>query len=113
MLTSRSICFKFIPVNEKMKFDWDVKKEVTNARKHEVSFSEACLVFADKYALNLHDKEHSIEEERWITMGQTPGGDILVVVHTYRDIEGDEVVRIISARKAEKKEVKQYYERRV
>jgi len=96
-----------------MKFEWDIQKEKINTQKHNVNFSEACLIFADKYSLNLFDIKHSIEEERWITMGQTPNGNILVVIHTYRDIEGEEVIRIISARKAEKNEIKQYYERRL
>lgn len=95
-----------------MKFTWDEKKERSNRRKHRVNFSEACLVFADKYALNIFDSEHSMEEDRWITMGQTPQGKILVVVHTYRNIENEEFVRIISSRKATKEEVKQYLERR-
>jgi uncharacterized DUF497 family protein len=95
-----------------MKFAWDEKKEAANKRKHKVNFSEACLVFADKYALNLFDAEHSIDEDRWITMGQTPSGKILVVAHTYRNIEDEEFVRIISARKATKKEMNQYFERR-
>ena len=95
-----------------MKFAWDEQKERSNRRKHKVNFSEACLVFADKYLLNIFDVEHSTEEERWITMGQTPNGKILVVAHTYRSIENEEFVRIISARKATKNEIKQYFERR-
>jgi uncharacterized DUF497 family protein len=96
----------------KMKFAWDEQKNRSNRRKHKVNFSEACLVFADKYALNIYDVEHSRDEERWITMGQTPDGKTLVVVHTYVTIEKYEFVRIISARKATKKEMKQYFERR-
>jgi len=95
-----------------MKFAWDEQKERSNRQKHKVTFSEACLVFADKYVLNIFDEKHSIEEERWITMGQTPNGKILVVAHTYRNIEDEEFVRIISARKAIKNEIKQYFERR-
>ncbi len=57
-----------------MKFEWDVKKEDINKRKHKVNFSEACLVFADRSLLTLFDDAHSIEEDRWITMGQTPKG---------------------------------------
>jgi len=95
-----------------MKFTWDEKKEVANNRKHRVNFSEACLVFADKFALNLFDDKHSEDEYRWITVGQTPGGKILVIVHTYRNIGNEEFVRIISARKATKKEMDQYFERR-
>lgn len=96
-----------------MKFTWDDNKEAINKRKHKVGFPDACLVFADKFALNLFDSEHSIEEERWITMGQIPKGNILVVVHTYRKIKDMECVRIISARKATKIESRKYYERRL
>jgi uncharacterized DUF497 family protein len=96
-----------------MKFEWDINKEYLNIRKHKVNFSEACLVFADKYLLNLFDNEHSTEEERWITLGQTPYGKILIVVHTYRNVGGQDVIRIISARKATKNETNQYFKRRL
>ena len=96
-----------------MKFEWDINKDEQNKQKHKVSFSEACQVFADNYSLNLFDNEHSIEEPRWVTMGQIPEGEILVVIHTFREILGKEVVRIISARKASKKEKKQYFARRL
>lgn len=96
-----------------MKFEWDITKDEQNKQKHKVSFSEACLVFADSYSLNLFDNAHSIEEPRWITMGRIPEGEILVVVHTFREISGKEVVRIISARKASKKEKRQYFARRL
>jgi hypothetical protein len=95
-----------------MKFDWDIKKENENQRKHKIPFLDACLIFADKYSLTLLDSKHSTTEERWITFGQTPKGKLLVVVHTYRNIKGKEVVRIISARKATKKEEIQYFNRR-
>jgi uncharacterized DUF497 family protein len=96
-----------------MKFAWDVNKNDANKRKHKTSFAEACFVFADKFLLSFFDDRHSTEEERWITMGQTPNGEILVVVHTYLNIESEEFVRIISARKATKKEVEQYFARRL
>lgn len=95
-----------------MQFVWDPKKEEINKRKHKVTFSEACYIFADKCQLTLFDVEHSKSEDRWITIGQTPNNKILVVVHTFRKIKGKEIVRIISTRKASKKEVKQYFERR-
>ncbi len=95
-----------------MQFVWDTKKEKINKRKHKVTFLEACYIFADKYQLTLFDVEHSESEDRWITIGQSPGNKILVVVHTFKRIEGKEIVRIISARKASKNEVKQYFERR-
>lgn len=95
-----------------MKFIWDTKKEKINRQEHKISFSEACYVFADRYSLTIYDGKHSEYEDRWITLGQTTSGKILVVVHTYRNINDEEYVRIISARKVTKKEVRQYFERR-
>lgn len=95
-----------------MKFQWDATKERTNRKKHGITFSEACLVFGDAYLLNLFDGNHSEDEERWITMGQTPDGKIIVVSHTYRGGGAEEAVRIISARKTTKNETHQYFERR-
>ncbi len=95
-----------------MKFEWDVNKEKSNRQKHKITFLEACYVFADKFMLTLYDDEHSEDEDRWITIGQTPNNKILVVVHTYRITKGKESVRIISARKAARNEEKQYLERR-
>ena len=95
-----------------MKFEWDPKKEKANRRKHKVTFLEACYVFADKYMLTLYDEEHSGDEDRWITIGQSLNDKILVVIHTYRKVKGKGIVRILSARKAAKHEEKQYFERR-
>lgn len=94
-----------------MQFVWDPEKEKSNIRKHKVTFSEACYVFADKYQLSLFDVEHSKDEDRWITTGQTPNNRILVVIHTFRKFKDKEFVRIISARKATKNEINQYVER--
>ena len=94
-----------------MKFAWDPNKESSNKRKHGITFLEACYVFADKFMLTLYDDEHSGEEDRGVTIGQTPN-NLLVVVHTFKEITGTEYVRIISARKANNNEVKQYLDRR-
>ena len=94
-----------------MKFEWDPNKEKANKQKHGVTFLEACYVFADRFMLSLYDDEHSGEEDRWVTIGQTPG-NVLVVVHTVTEKRGTELVRIITARKANKHESKQYYDRR-
>lgn len=96
-----------------MKFEWDSAKEKINKRKHKVSFSDACGIFADKHMLTLFDPDHSANEERWVTTGQTLNGKILVVVHTYEEGIGGEYIRIISARKATKHEMDQYAKRRV
>jgi len=94
-----------------MKFEWDRKKENINIKKHNVSFEQASYVFADPFALNRYDEEHSDDEERWILLGKSLNQTILLVVHTFRDNDGKEFVRIISARKATKKEEKAYKER--
>ncbi len=95
-----------------MKFEWDVGNEKINVRKHNIAFSEACYVFADPFMLTIFDPDHSENEERWITIGQTIKGKILTVVHTYRHNKDNEIVRIISARKATENEAKYYVERR-
>jgi len=94
-----------------MKFEWDKKKEKINIKKHNVSFEEASYVFADKFALNRFDDEHSDEEDRWVILGQSLNETLLLVVHTFRDSDGREFVRIISARKATKTEKKVYQKR--
>lgn len=92
-----------------MKFEWDQRKAIANIRKHGISFERAALVFSDRESLSIFDEGHSHSEERWVTLGEIPGGDIVVVVHTYRKKGGEEFIRIISARKAAKKELTQYF----
>ena len=94
-----------------MKFEWDRKKEYKNIKKHGISFEQASYVFSDSLALNRYDEEHSEDEDRWILLGKSLNEIILIVVHTFRDNEDNEFVRIISARKASKKEEKIYKER--
>ena len=94
-----------------MKFEWDKNKEKLNMQKHGVTFEQASYVFADKFALNRFDDEHSEDENRWVMLGKSLKETILLVVHTFRDNDGTEFVRIISARKATKKE-KQIYQKR-
>jgi len=94
-----------------MKFEWDRKKETINIKKHGVTFEQASYVFADPFALNIYNEGHSKDEERWILLGKSLNQTILLVAHTFRDNDGKEFVRIISARKATKKEEKSYKER--
>jgi uncharacterized DUF497 family protein len=89
-----------------MRFAWDETKAVENRRKHGVSFEEASTVFADENGRWKHDPEHSQEEDRFILLGFSAKLRLLIVCHAYR--ENDEVIRIISARKATAKESKQY-----
>jgi uncharacterized protein len=64
-------------------FDWDPVKAAGNAAKHGVTFEEAVTVFRDPLALSLLDDDPSPGEERWVTLGSTPAGNLLVVVHTW------------------------------
>jgi uncharacterized DUF497 family protein len=79
-----------------MKFEWDREKEKRNIRKHAIAFDEAVTVFYDPLSATFHDQDHSITEDRFITVGYSPQGHLLVVSHTER---GD-TIRIISARPA-------------
>lgn len=89
-----------------LSFEWDPNKADTNQHKHGVSFNEAQSVFYDEHARLIPDPDSSIGEERFIIMGMSEEYNTLVVCHCYR--KGDEIIRIISARKAEKRERKQY-----
>jgi len=94
-----------------MKFEWDKNKEKINIQKHGVTFEQASFVFTDQFALNRFDDEHSEDEDRWVLLGKSLNETLLLVVHTFRDNDGIEFVRIISARKATKKEKKVYQKR--
>lgn len=95
-----------------MKFDWDEDKSRANAAKHGIRFEDACYVFADPHGLNKFDAEHSEHEERWFLLARSPmSGQILVVIHTFREAHGVEHVRLISARKATRREQAAYIER--
>jgi uncharacterized protein len=96
-----------------VRFEWDPEKDRVNRRKHKVAFSEACLIFSDRSILTIFDEDHSEGEERWVTIGQTLAGQILVVNHTYWRAHEAEHVRIISARKATRHEAEEYLKRRI
>lgn len=89
-------------------FKWDDNKAEINLEKHGVSFEEAQTVFYDEKALLIHYPDHSQSEDRFIILGFSIKLRILVVCHCYR--EDDSIIRIISARKASKKEQTQYSE---
>jgi hypothetical protein len=92
-----------------MKFEWDENKNRLNQKKHGVSFEEAKEVFNDPLHLSKLDHRFSYFEERWITIGKTPRGSILVVANLFFSEDDGEIIRIISARSANSQEVK-YYE---
>ena len=85
---------------------WDEEKNKKNIISHKISFEEAKTVFFDPNAKIIYDPDHSKEEDRFIILGISKYLNILVVCHCYR--ENDNIIRIISARKATSKERKQY-----
>jgi uncharacterized DUF497 family protein len=89
-----------------MRFEWDPAKRVKNIRKHKIDFEEAKTVFLDPFARLIEDPDHSADEDRFILMGISERLNVLVVCHCYR--ESEEVIRIISARKADREERKQF-----
>lgn len=89
-----------------MEFVWDNKKAELNQRKHQVSFEEASTVFSDPLAKLASDPDHSRDEHRMILIGYSNRSKLLFVVHVYFDSE--EVIRIISARNATKKEKRDF-----
>jgi uncharacterized protein len=87
-----------------MNFEWDQNKATINLKKHRIDFADAVTVFDDFNTVTLNDPDH--DEERFVTIGMDAYGRILVVVYTWRE----DVIRLISARKATKQERKQYEE---
>ena len=90
-----------------LKFQWDERKNAINTKKHGVSFEEARTVFLDENALRFYDPDHSESEDRFIMLGMSYKLRVLVVCHCY--IENDTIIRLISARKADKNESKDYW----
>lgn len=88
-------------------FEWDTNKAKSNLIKHGIRFEEAVLVFDDPYHLSLQDR-HENGEFRWQTIGLVHGLIVIMVAHTVRFESGDEVIRIIIARKADRKERSRY-----
>jgi len=87
-----------------MRFTWDPNKERRNKRDHGIGFQEATTVFADSLAVTVSDPDHSVGQERFVTMVHSSSGTLLVVCHT----EQGDTIRIISARSATSHERKDY-----
>lgn len=90
-----------------LRFVWDESKNRANQRKHGVSFEEARTAFLDENAQVFHDPDHSDDEDRFILLGISFQLRVLIVCHCYR--QGDELIRIFSARKADKREQEDYW----
>ncbi len=89
-----------------MHFTWDTKKAVANFKKHKVSFDEAVSVFSDPFGKIFNDPDHSVDEDRFILIGSSFKNQLLFVVHVH--IEDSDVLRIISARKATRREIQDF-----
>jgi len=94
---------------KKLIFEWDDRKNVSNQRKHGVSFEDAQTVFFDERAIEFDDPDHLTQEERFILLGLSQSLKVLVVCHCYRRNESK--IRLISARRATKKEQDAYFRR--
>ena len=106
-LVDRCTGYNYNIIMDSLRFEWDPEKNEINKRKHQVSFEEAQTVFYDEEAKVIDDPEHSADEERFIILGFSKRANLLVVCHCYRASET--VIRIISARKATKTEMRQYF----
>ena len=91
-----------------VRFEWDSRKSRANKTKHGVSFEEAQTAFLDEHARVISDPEHSDDEERFVLLGLSIQLRVLVVCHCYR--EADRTIRIISARRADPSERREYAE---
>ncbi len=91
-----------------MRFEWNHDKDRANQAKHKVSFDTACLVFDDPYHISIQDRFDN-DEERWQTLGMVGGATLLLVAHIVIEKKHEDSIRIISARKATKKE-RHFYE---
>jgi len=88
-----------------MEYEWDPGKAAKNLRKHNVDFADAVIALEDENALTIEDPDH--DEKRFKTLGMGPSLNVLYVVHCERT---ENRIRIISARKADRKEIEQYYQ---
>ena len=96
----------YIPSSGELRFEWDPAKAAQNVRKHGVSFLEAQTSFSDDYGLLVDELGPASEEQRFVLLGVSSAVRLLVVVHSYREIE--RTIRLISARKATRSERAQY-----
>ena len=93
-------------------FDWDPHKAKANQKKHGIGFEQASTIFLDPRMITVFETEHGEHEDRWATIGIDRNGILLIAVHTFQQLDADCCrIRIISARKATRKELKQYREK--
>lgn len=95
----------------KVRFEWDKKKDLANLRNHGVAFNEAKTVFYDENAIEFYNEDHSLKESRFFMIGLSSKLRILLESYTLRERKDEDIIRIISSRKATKNEQKIYFER--
>jgi uncharacterized DUF497 family protein len=96
---------------KKLRFEWNKEKEIANIRKHGIEFNEAQTVFYDENAIEFYDEEHSLKEVRYLIMGVSSRLRILLTSYCVIEKADEDIIRIISSRKATKMEQKVYFER--
>ncbi len=96
---------------KKVRFEWDAQKDFSNFRNHGVAFDEARTVFYDENAIEFCDEDHSLKEVRFLMIGLSSKLRILLVSYAVMETKNEDIVRIISSRKATKNERKIYFER--
>jgi hypothetical protein len=95
----------------KVRFEWNRKKDISNFRNHGVAFDEAKTVFCDENAIEFYDQDHSLREDRFLMIGLSSKLRILLVSYTVSEGKDEDIIRIISSRKPTNNEQKIYFER--
>ncbi len=108
-LIDLELCYIYIVIMNGLSFEWDENKNEQNQKRHGVAFEEAQTVFFDDNAVEFYDAEHSEHEDRFLILGFSARFRMLIICHCFR--EDEDIIRIISARKATKNERK-FYPRR-
>ncbi len=106
-MACNSAFLAYVIIMNDIRIEWDKQKSRKNKQKHKVSFEEAQTVFLDENAIRYYDPDHSELEDRFILLGMSFTLRVLVICHCFR--ENDSVIRIISARKADKREQSDYW----
>jgi len=96
---------------KKVRFEWDRKKDIANFRNHGIAFHEAKTVFYDENAIEFYDQDHSLREDRYLMIGLSSKLRILLVSFAVMEEKDEDIIRMISSRKATQNEQKIYFER--
>jgi len=96
---------------KKVRFEWNTKKDLANFRNHGVAFDETQTIFYDENAIEFYDEDHSLKEARFLMVGLSSKLRILLVSYAVMEGKNEDIIRIISSRKATKNEQKIYFER--